>query len=53
MVFGQGVVSEQITPFAFALLDILLCYCGEIVQIDVYLAVEPNQALMYHRNVNL
>ena len=49
----KGVVSEQITPFAFALTGYSTVLLWRNSANRCVLAVEPNQALMYHRNVNL
>jgi capsular polysaccharide transport system permease protein len=49
----KGIVSDQITPFAFALTGYSTVLLWRNSANRCVLAVEPNQALMYHRNVNL
>jgi len=49
----KGITSDSITPFAFALTGYSTVLLWRNSSNRCVLAVEPNQALMYHRNVNL
>ena len=49
----KGIVSDQISPFAFALTGCSTVLLWRNSSSRCVMAVEPNLALMYHRNVNL